>query len=663
MSVRDKIIRLEHAAQNAVEENAAEKCEDISGKESNLNRIENLTNIIKNLSSNIIIIKNLSSNISKNLSSDNQNYSKKQKRSLVEYNNDPIFERQERIEDWNQQALLNTRVAIIGSNIMASYLASCLSVLGIGSIYIIDNKKNYENEGEEDKKNFLLRLGQNAKRFESRAYTLERTIKQEIDPSRYVQIRSIVGNYRCLKLVPDIDIILDATNSPESKMACLKYADENSIPLVSLCCDEKNAYTQIYNPDIEFKEEKNESSLAKRLGISRFEKSKAVKEAAAEGSENALDNIVLKYFDKKKQHPLTAAISAGMAIDFVRKCTLKLKSDPEQKRIHSILYTFKSPRRLFYEEECREVLSSYLKNDIKNNRDNNEDENYANENHLNANHANEQSSKEENDEWKDIRPIDKKVLIAGAGAIGNFAALQLTLLGLKNIDIVDMDRIELTNANRQILICDRASKENQRKKAEVLSEKIKRINSEVNSRGIYGIIAEEASDALSGFLKFFLKEKKVDKQFIISNNYNAIIGCLDNPQARAVLNKWAVELKIPYIDSGTDAFNASIKSYIPGETGCLNCQMNIDRIAEDWVNKNRHRESCELNTKEPSVVTSNLIAGAIMAGEAYAILSNEKIFPAAKNNISYSSNHNPELTVVPVAEKPRENCKCNSAHD
>ena len=54
-----------------------------------------------------------------------------------------------------------------------------------------------------------------------------------------------------------------------------------------------------------------------------------------------------------------------------------------------------------------------------------------------------------------IQTKDLSALVVGAGGIGNFVALNLALLGVGNIDIVDGDKIEDTNLNRQLLLYGR----------------------------------------------------------------------------------------------------------------------------------------------------------------------------------------------------------------
>ncbi|HEY0367356.1 MAG TPA: ThiF family adenylyltransferase, partial [Pyrinomonadaceae bacterium] len=77
-------------------------------------------------------------------------------------------------------------------------------------------------------------------------------------------------------------------------------------------------------------------------------------------------------------------------------------------------------------------------------------------------------------DWFDVERVRAaKILVVGAGAIGNEALKNLALLGIGHIFIVDRDTIEMSNLSRSVLY--RAT-DNGKDKAEVAARAVRELN-------------------------------------------------------------------------------------------------------------------------------------------------------------------------------------------
>jgi len=138
-----------------------------------------------------------------------------------------------------------------------------------------------------------------------------------------------------------------------------------------------------------------------------------------------------------------------------------------------------------------------------------------------------------------------KVFIAGAGGLGSTIALYLTVAGVGTIRIVDHDKVELSNLNRQILHWD---KDVGRKKINSTLEKLEQINAGVKIEAIEETISESNVSQLVA-------------------DSDLIVDAMDNLPTRYILNKTALERKIPFFHGAV----RGVTTIIPGQTACLMC--------------------------------------------------------------------------------------------
>lgn len=224
------------------------------------------------------------------------------------------------------------------------------------------------------------------------------------------------------------------------------------------------------------------------------------------------------------------------------------------------------------------------------------------------------------------------IFIIGAGALANFVAIGLSQLKLGKITIFDKDKIEETNLNRQVLYFDAVGQP----KANILKKRLK----ELNSRNIYNFE-----------LKFFdyISTKKYFRWF--GEKPDILIDCVDNFETRAFLNRIAAKYKIPLISGGTSPLAGQVMLYFPGITSCLNCELDIERLAEE---RERRRQGCT-EVPEGSVVTTNQIIGGMMVGELHRLLNG---IPPTSGTIKYISSDDDRVGFVPNGKAC--NCHLNS---
>ena len=122
-----------------------------------------------------------------------------------------------------------------------------------------------------------------------------------------------------------------------------------------------------------------------------------------------------------------------------------------------------------------------------------------------------------------------RILICGLGGVGSFAAEALARSGVGHIDLLDFDRVNLTNINRQLPATQGTIG---RYKTDVLEKRFLQINPELE------IIN----------LKTKLTPENMDELFS-GRHFSFIVDAIDDLPAKAQLIKTAFEKHIPLISS------------------------------------------------------------------------------------------------------------------
>jgi molybdopterin/thiamine biosynthesis adenylyltransferase len=141
------------------------------------------------------------------------------------------------------------------------------------------------------------------------------------------------------------------------------------------------------------------------------------------------------------------------------------------------------------------------------------------------------------------------IFIAGAGGLGSPVSIYLAVAGVGTITIIDMDVVDRTNLNRQILHYDR---DIGRKKTASAEEKLQELNPDIIINAID--VKIDASNA-----------KK------LVGNADGIVDAMDNYPTRYLLNDVAMVKQIPFFHGGIRGFYGQATTIIPGSTPCLKC--------------------------------------------------------------------------------------------
>ena len=142
-----------------------------------------------------------------------------------------------------------------------------------------------------------------------------------------------------------------------------------------------------------------------------------------------------------------------------------------------------------------------------------------------------------------------KVVIIGAGGLGSPASIYLAAAGVGKLVIVDKEKFELSNLNRQILGWN---KDVGRYKAKAAVEKLKELNPDIE---VIAKISEITRENIRDLIK----------------GANAVVDALDNWRTRFVVNDGCVKERIPLVHAGIYGFSGQITTIMPGRGPCLRC--------------------------------------------------------------------------------------------
>ncbi|MDX6696081.1 MAG: sulfur-carrier protein adenylyltransferase/sulfurtransferase [Blastocatellia bacterium] len=200
--------------------------------------------------------------------------------------------------------------------------------------------------------------------------------------------------------------------------------------------------------------------------------------------------------------------------------------------------------------------------------------------------------------WKQPALSAARVIVAGAGALGNEAIKNFALMGVGHLLIIDFDRIELSNLSRAALFLET---DVGRRKAEVAAERAAQLNSEIQVRHIDGDLF---SDIGLGFYR----------------HADLVVGALDNVAARSQVGLSCSLAGIPFLDGGMWAWGGEARWFKGGAETCFECTLSDDDRSFAFERRSctgfRQAEDEGAARVVPTTISIAALIGGLLAQEA-----------------------------------------------
>ncbi len=202
--------------------------------------------------------------------------------------------------------------------------------------------------------------------------------------------------------------------------------------------------------------------------------------------------------------------------------------------------------------------------------------------------------------WDQTRLARARILVVGAGALGNEVLKNLALVGAGTLHVVDFDKVEESNLTRSTLFRDRDCG---RPKALAAAAALRDLNADTR-------VIPHAGNVMT------------DVGLGLFRDADVVIGCLDNREARLWVNRQCWKVSTPWIDGGIQEINGVVKVFVPPASACYECGMT-----ENDYRLINLRYSCPLLRREdiaagkvPTSPTIASIVGGLQTQEALKLL-------------------------------------------
>lgn len=179
---------------------------------------------------------------------------------------------------------------------------------------------------------------------------------------------------------------------------------------------------------------------------------------------------------------------------------------------------------------------------------------------------------------------DASVAVIGAGGVKSPLLLYLAAAGVGRLALIDDDRVELSNLNRQILY---RTSDIGRLKVEAAADTLRDLNPDIEVSAVAAHAEPATFTELLG-------------------GYDLVFEGGNSAEERRSFNLWALRARQPYIHASAQYNYAYVQTVVPGSSACFECSFDdLPRSGQGPV---------------PIVGPAAGVAGSVAASEAIGIL-------------------------------------------
>ncbi|MEM2848967.1 MAG: HesA/MoeB/ThiF family protein [Candidatus Bathyarchaeia archaeon] len=148
-----------------------------------------------------------------------------------------------------------------------------------------------------------------------------------------------------------------------------------------------------------------------------------------------------------------------------------------------------------------------------------------------------------------VKLKSSKVAVIGVGGLGCAASIYLVAAGVGRVVLIDREKFELSNLNRQVL---GFQSDLGKLKVEAAKAKLRELNPEVEVEAFPVELSKQNINEIVG-------------------DVDIVLDCLDNWETRFIVNDYCVVKNIPLIHAAVSEFYGQITTIIPRKGPCLKC--------------------------------------------------------------------------------------------